>query len=81
MAISGVSFCYPLGRNAVSIRSEIIEIARIDGANTVDIFFKIVIPNVRSMIQGLHYHNLRVSGIRYMLTQGGPGASITFGYL
>ena len=34
-----------------SIPSEIIESARIDGANTVDIFSKIVIPNVKRMIQ------------------------------
>ena len=69
-----------------SIPSEIIESARIDGANTVDIFSKIVIPNVKSMIQVCIIINLsgaiKTFDIPYMMTQGGPGASSTFsGYL
>ena len=65
-----------------SIPSEIIESARIDGANTVDIFSKIVIPNVKSMIQVCIIINLsgaiKTFDIPYMMTQGGPGASSTF---
>ena len=65
-----------------SIPSEIIESARIDGANTVDIFSKIVIPNVKSMIQVCITINLsgaiKTFDIPYMMTQGGPGASSTF---
>lgn len=65
-----------------SISKEIIESAVIDGANTVQIFRKIVIPNIKGMMQVCIVINLTGSiktfDIPYMMTQGGPGASSTF---
>lgn len=65
-----------------SIPKELIESAVIDGANTVQIFHKIIIPNIRGMIQVCIVINLTGSiktfDIPYMMTQGGPGASSTF---
>lgn len=65
-----------------SIPEEIIDSARIDGANTVDVFFRIVVPNVKSIIQVCIILNLsgaiKTFDIPYMMTQGGPGAASTF---
>lgn len=65
-----------------SISKEIIESAVIDGANTVQIFRQIMIPNIKGMIQVCIIINLTGSiktfDIPYMMTQGGPGASSTF---
>lgn len=65
-----------------SIPKELIESAVIDGANTVDIFFRIIIPSIKGMVQVCIIINLTGSiktfDIPYMMTQGGPGASSTF---
>lgn len=65
-----------------SIPREIIESAYIDGANSVDIFFQIVIPNIKGMIQVCLVICLtgaiKTFDIPYLMTQGGPGAESTF---
>lgn len=65
-----------------SIPKEMLESAVIDGANTVQIFRRIMIPNIKGMIQVCIVINLTGSiktfDIPYMMTQGGPGASSTF---
>lgn len=65
-----------------SIPREIIEGAYIDGANSTDIFFHIVIPNIKGMIQVCLVICLtgaiKTFDIPYLMTQGGPGAESTF---
>lgn len=65
-----------------SISNDILESAVIDGANTIDIFFRIIIPNVKNVIQVCIIISLtgaiKTFDIPYMMTQGGPGASSTF---
>ena len=65
-----------------SIPREIIESAYIDGANSTDIFFHIVIPNIKGMIQVCLVICLtgaiKTFDIPYLMTQGGPGAESTF---
>lgn len=65
-----------------SIPNDILDSARIDGANTLDIFFRIIIPNVKGVIQVCIVISLtgaiKTFDIPYMMTQGGPGAASTF---
>lgn len=65
-----------------SIPEEIMESAVIDGANSVAIFFRIVIPNILGMIQVSVILNLvgsiKTFDIPYLMTQGGPGAKSSF---
>ena len=65
-----------------SVPKELIESAYIDGANTVDIFFRIMIPNIKAMIQVCVVicltGSIKTFDIPYLMTQGGPGAESTF---
>ena len=62
-----------------SVPKELIESAYIDGANTVDIFFRIMIPNIKAMIQVCVVicltGSIKTFDIPYLMTQGGPGRS------
>ena len=68
-----------------TIPSEVIESARIDGANTLQIFWYITLPLIRPvliaalMLRSLD--NLKEFDIIYTITQGGPGIASETLYL
>lgn len=65
-----------------SLSSELTESAIIDGANSVQIFFHIIIPNIKDVIQVCLIicatGAIKTFDIPYIMTQGGPGDSSTF---
>lgn len=66
-----------------SIPNDMLEAAVVDGANTVQQFFKIILPNIKTVIAIVLFLNVRgalqVFDIPFVMTGGGPGhASSTF---
>ncbi len=66
-----------------TVPHDIIEAARIDGANIVQQYLKIVLPNIRLVVEIVTFLNVRgalqVFDIPFVMTGGGPGnASSTF---
>lgn len=65
-----------------SISEEVIESAIIDGANSIHLFFQIVVPLVKNIIQVCVVlcitGSLKYFDIPYMMTWGGPGVRSTF---
>lgn len=66
-----------------SVSTEIIEAARIDGANRLQIVFRIIFPNIMQVIELNLFltiiGSLEIFDLPYLLTKGGPlGASETF---
>lgn len=66
-----------------SIPKEMLEASLIDGANTIQQFFMIIIPNIKTVLEIILFLNVRgalmVFDIPFVMTSGGPGsASSTF---
>lgn len=66
-----------------SIPKDMLEASVVDGANTIQQFFKIIIPNVKTVLEIILFLNVRgalmVFDIPFVMTNGGPGkASSTF---
>jgi raffinose/stachyose/melibiose transport system permease protein len=66
-----------------SIPGELYESAKVDGANSFQQFFKIVLPSIKTVIEIVLFLNVRgalqVFDIPFVMTSGGPGhASSTF---
>lgn len=66
-----------------SIPKDIIEASIIDGANSVQKYFNIIIPGIKRVVEIILFLNVRgalqVFDIPFLITQGGPGtASSTF---
>jgi raffinose/stachyose/melibiose transport system permease protein len=65
-----------------SISDDIVESATIDGANTVTLFFRIVLPLVKKMIHICIILNtigaLKSFDLSFIMSSGGPGVSSTF---
>jgi multiple sugar transport system permease protein len=92
-AIIGVNFWADIGLHSVllfaacsSINGELIEAARIDGASTWKIMWKIALPMMKdfvgiSVVLQLLWLLLGSAQLVLLLTKGGPGtASLTLGY-
>ncbi|GKX30862.1 ABC transporter permease [Vallitalea longa] len=64
-----------------SISKEMLEAARVDGASSFKVFSKIVIPNIRTVIEIILFLNVRgalmIFDIPFVMTSGGPGTSST----
>ncbi|QUH28764.1 carbohydrate ABC transporter permease [Vallitalea guaymasensis] len=64
-----------------SIQGEMLEAAKVDGANSFQLFTKIVIPNIRTVIEIILFLNVRgalmIFDIPFVMTSGGPGKSST----
>lgn len=62
-----------------AIPAELYEAAKVDGANAIQKFTKITIPNIILILEFVMFHNIRgalqVFDIPYVLTGGGPGYS------
>ena len=58
-----------------------LEAAKVDGANSFQLFTKIVIPNIRTVIEIILFLNVRgalmIFDIPFVMTSGGPGKSST----
>jgi len=66
-----------------SVPNEIIEAAKIDGANMLQQYLRVILPNIRSVVEIVLFLNVRgalqVFDIPFVMTGGGPGhASSTF---
>jgi len=66
-----------------SIPKDMLEASVVDGANAIQQFFKIIIPNVKTVLEIILFLNVRgalmVFDIPFVMTGGGPGkASSTF---
>jgi glucose/mannose transport system permease protein len=64
------------------ISEEIREAARVDGASEIQIYWKILIPQLRpviiSVIVLLGYISLKIFDLVFVMTRGGPGVSTDF---
>ncbi|MCT4594457.1 MAG: sugar ABC transporter permease [Anaeromicrobium sp.] len=62
-----------------SISHDMIEAAIVDGANVVQQFFKIILPNIKTVVTIVLFLNvsgaLQVFDIPFIMTQGGPGST------